>query len=87
MELLLEVLFEIIFEGSFELGASRQVPRLVRLIAILVFAVISIGIAVILFLVAVVSFRGGSRLLGGVLLVMLAFWLLYLLRAVRRFLR
>ena len=49
MDFLFELLFEIIIEGSLEIGTSRKVPLLLRILALLVFLVVFGGVAVLLF--------------------------------------
>lgn len=64
MELLFEFIFDLIFEGSIELGSSRHVPMPVRIVAMVVFFAISLGISGILILVTVIFLRNAQYFLG-----------------------
>lgn len=60
MEFLFELLFEIVFEGSLELGTYRKVPMPLRILALLVFAAIWIGITGVIFYVGYGVMKGGN---------------------------
>lgn len=72
MEFLFEFLFELIIEGSIELGTSRRVPMVVRVLAILVFLAVYAGIIVAFILIGCSAMQEGSTA-AGVLCLAVAF--------------
>lgn len=43
MDILFELIFEIVLEGSLELGTSKKIPMLLRVLALLILLVIYVG--------------------------------------------
>lgn len=72
-ELVFEVIFEIIFEGSLEIGTSRKVPVPVRILAALIFGLVTGGFLVMLLLIAVQIMKQNAVL--GWLFVLLVLFL------------
>lgn len=69
MELFFELIFEIIVEGTLEIGTSRKVPLVIRILAFLVFLAIFGGITVLLFLCGIRALQEGRRAAGILFLV------------------
>lgn len=53
MEFVLELLFDLILEGSIELGTSRKVPMVLRILALAILVLVFGGLVVVLAVIAV----------------------------------
>lgn len=83
MEFLMDLLLELLLEGSQELGASRRVPRPVRIVARVVFGLLCTVIALALLLLTVLVCR--VNLFAGISLVILdVLGIRFVVRAVRQ---
>ncbi len=69
MEFVFELLFEIIIEGTLDLGTSRKVPMAFRILALIAFLVLYVGIAGLLLFYGVDAFRSND-VFGGCLCVL-----------------
>lgn len=86
MEFIFEFLFELILEGTIELGTSRRVPPVVRILALLVVMAVFGGLTVLLVVVgismlqennipaAVFFFAIGALILSGAVYAILKRW-------------
>lgn len=64
MEVLLEFIGELFFEGIFELMKNRNVPKLVRLIAGIIFGFVYGGLLYILVRIIIQMFQSGQIIFG-----------------------
>ncbi len=75
MEFVFELLFEIIFEGTLdltlEIGTSKKVPMFFRVLALIVFLALYVGIIVLLLVYGVGALRDND-LFGGCLCILTA---------------
>lgn len=69
MEYVFELLFEIIIDGTFELGTSRKVPMVFRILALIAFLVLYVGIAGLLLVYGADAFRTDD-IFGGFLCIL-----------------
>ena len=60
MEFFLEVLFDLILEGSIEIGTSRKVPLVLRILALSLLVVVYGAFVVFLAVVAITMWKEGS---------------------------
>ncbi len=68
MEFFLEVLFDLILEGSIEIGTSRKVPLVLRILALTLLVVIYGAFVMFLAVVAVTMWKDGS-IVGSILVI------------------
>lgn len=68
MEFLLELLFEIILEGTLELGTSRRVPVVIRILALLLILVLFGGVTILIVIAGIHVLKQGDTLVGVLLL-------------------
>lgn len=68
MEFLLELLFEIILEGTLELGTSRRVPVVVRILALLLILALFGGVTILIVIAGIHVLKQGDTLVGALLL-------------------
>ncbi|MDE6852631.1 MAG: hypothetical protein K2J67_09125 [Lachnospiraceae bacterium] len=71
MEFLFELLFEIIIEGTLDIGTSKKIPLIFRVLALVVFLGVYIGITGLLLIYGVDALRTND-LFGGSLCVLTA---------------
>ena len=64
MEILLEFLGELFFEGIFELMKNRNVPKLVRLIAGIIFGFVYGGLLYVFVRIIIQMFQNGQIIFG-----------------------
>lgn len=64
MEILLEFLGELFFEGIFELMKNRNVPKLVRLIARVIFGFVYGGLLYVFVRIIIQMFQNGQIIFG-----------------------
>lgn len=69
MEFVFELLFEIIIEGTLDIGTSKKVPMAFRILALIAFLVIYVGIAGLLLIYGVDAFRSDDALGGSLCIV------------------
>lgn len=68
MEFLLELLFEIILEGTLELGTSRRVPVVIRILALLLILALFGGVTILIVIAGIHVLKQGDTLVGVLLL-------------------
>ena len=68
MEFFLEVLFDLILEGSIEIGTSRKVPLVFRILALSLLVVVYGAFVVFLAVMAVIMWKDGS-IVGSILVI------------------
>lgn len=68
MEFLLELLFEIILEGTLELGTSRRVPVIIRILALLLILALFGGVTILIVIAGIHVLKQGDTLVGVLLL-------------------
>lgn len=68
MEFLLELLFEIILEGTLELGTSRRVPVVIRILALLLILALFGGVTILIVIAGIYVLKQGDTLVGVLLL-------------------
>lgn len=68
MEFLLDFLFELVLEGSIEIGTSRKVPLLLRILALTLLVLVYGAFVVLLVVVAVAMWQEGATV-GSILVI------------------
>lgn len=71
MEFIYELLFEVIVEGTLDIGTSRKVPVFFRILALIGFLAIYVGIVGLLLIYGVDALRSND-LFGGCLCILTA---------------
>ncbi len=71
MEFVFELLFEIIIEGTLDIGTTKKVPLFFRIIAMIGFLAVYVGIVGLLLIYGVDALRS-QDLFGGVLCIFTA---------------
>lgn len=69
MEFVFELLFDIIIEGTLDLGTSKKVPMVFRILALITFLALYVGIAGLLLFYGVDAFRSND-VFGGCLCIL-----------------
>lgn len=68
MEFLLDFIFELVLEGSIEIGTSRKVPLLLRILALTLLVLVYGAFVVLLVVVAVTMWQEGATV-GSILVI------------------
>lgn len=71
MEHVLEALLEVIIDGSWDVGTSRKIPMVFRILALLALLAIYGGLSVMLLIYGIQAFCDGD-MFGGMLCTMVA---------------
>lgn len=84
IEFVFEILFELIFEGSLEIAAHKKIAMPFRILALLLFLLVSVGFLVILFMIAIEIMENTSVALGIIFIIFDVFLLGCIIYAIRK---
>lgn len=88
MEFVFELLFEIIIEGTFDLGTSKKVPMAFRILALILFLALYMGIVGLLLIYGVDALRTNDSF-GGCLCILVGLGIVFgfIFMIINRFLK